>query len=117
MSKSWATPGTHDDETVLDDLLHHVAPTIDDVAATLLRDGRPRILIGALVERAFDGKVSVTVSHRAELAQRVLNDRRFFEPLRTRILDALKNALAEELPVVLLVERGEGLVAAGIRRK
>jgi len=114
--KKWTTPGTQDDQKVLDDLFRHVAPTVGDVVATLVGQGRPRVLIGAFFERAFDGKVSGNVSHRAELAQRVLNDPRFSEPVRAHILGALKDAEADELPIVLLVDRGEGLIAVGVRR-
>jgi len=117
MTKNWTTPGTQDDQTVLDDLFRHVAPTIGDVVTTLMRQGRPLVLIGAFFERAFDGKVSGGVGHRAELAQRVLRDPRFSEPVRARILDALKNAGADELPIVLLVDQGEGIVAVGVRRE
>jgi hypothetical protein len=117
MTKNWTTPGTQDDQTVLDDLFRHVAPTIGDVVTTLMRQGRPLVLIGAFFERAFDGKVSGGVGHRAELAQRVLRDPRFSESVRARILDALKNAGADELPIVLLVDQGEGIVAVGVRRE
>jgi hypothetical protein len=82
-----------------------------------MRQGRPLVLIGAFFERAFDGKVSGGVVHRAELARRVLTDPRFSEPVRVRILGALKDAGADELPIVLLVDRGEGLVAVGVRRE
>jgi hypothetical protein len=115
--KSWTTPGTQDDQRVLDDLFRRVAPTIGDVVATLMRQGRPPVLIGAFFERAFDGKVTGGVVHRAELAQRVLRDQRFSEPVRAHILAALKDAGADELPIVLLVDQGEGLVAVGIRRE
>jgi hypothetical protein len=57
------------------------------------------------------------VGHRAELAQRVLKDTRFSEPIRAHVLRALTDAGADELPIVLLVDRGEGLVAIGVRRE
>jgi hypothetical protein len=117
MTKNWATPGAQDDEKVLDDLFRHVAPTIGDLVTTLMRQGRPLVLIGAFFERAFDGKVSGGVGHRAELAQRVLRDPRFSEPVRAHILGALKDAGADEIPIVLLVDQGEGLVAVGVRRE
>ena len=111
------TPGTIDDKKVLDDLFGYVAPTIGDVVTTLMRQGRPLVLIGAFFERTFDGKVSGGVGHRAELAQRVLRDPRFSEPVRAHVLGALKDAGADELPIVLLVDRGEGIVAVGVRRE
>jgi hypothetical protein len=117
MSKKWTTPGTRDDQKVLDDLFRDVAPTIGDVVTTLMRQGRPLVLIGAFFERAFDGKMSGGVGHRAELAQRVLRDPRFSDPVRARILGALKDAGADEIPIVLLVHQGEGLVAVGVRRE
>jgi hypothetical protein len=115
--KHGTTAGTSDDQTVLDDLFADVAPTIGDVVTTLMRQGRPLVLIGAFFERAFDGKVSGGVGHRAELARRVLTDPRFSEPVRVHILGALKEAGADELPIVLLVDRGEGVVAVGVRRE
>jgi hypothetical protein len=115
--KTWTTPGEQDDRKVLDDLFRDVAPTIGDVVTTLMRQGRPLILIGAFFERAFDGRVGGGVGHRAELAQRVLRDARFSETVRVNILAALKDAGAEELPIVLLVDRGEGLFAVGVRRE
>jgi hypothetical protein len=117
MGKTVATPGTLDDQKALDDLFRYVAPTIGDVVTTLMREGRPLILTGAFFERAFDGKVSGGVGHRAELAQRVLKDTRFSEPIRAHVLRALTDAGADELPIVLLVDRGEGLVAIGVRRE
>ena len=117
MTKNWTTRGAQDDEKVLDDLFRHVAPTIGDLVTTLMRQGRPLVLIGAFFERAFDGKVSGGVGHRAELAQRVLRDPRFSEPVRAHILGALKDAGADEIPIVLLVDQGEGLVAVGVRRE
>jgi hypothetical protein len=117
MGKLSTTPGTSDDQKVLDDLFRHVAPTIGDVVTTLMRQGRPLVLIGAFFERTFDGKVSGGVGHRAELAQRVLSDTRFSDEARAHILDTLKKASADELPIVLLVDRGEGLVAVGVRRE
>jgi len=117
MTKNWTTPGAHDDEKVLDDLFRHVAPTIGDVVTTLMRQGRPLVLFGAFFERTFDGKVSGGVGHRAELAQRVLRDPRFSEPVRALILGILKDAGADEIPIVLLVDQGEGLVAVGVRRE
>jgi hypothetical protein len=117
MTKTWTTPGTHDDQTVLDDLYRDMAPTIGDVVTTLMRQGRPLVLIGAFFERAFNGKVSGGVGHRAELAQRVLKDPRFSDAVRAHILGALKDAGPDELPIVLLVDRGEGLVAVGVRRE
>ncbi len=114
--KSWTKPGTQEEQKVLDDLFRHVAPTVGDVVATLMQQGRPRVLIGAFFERAFDGTVSGGVVHRAELAQRVLNDPRFSKPVPAHILDVLETAEADELPVVLLVARGEGLMAVGVRR-
>jgi hypothetical protein len=115
--KHGTTSGTPDDQQVLDELFGHVAPTIGDVVTTLMRQGRPLVLIGAFFERAFDGKVSGGVGHRAELARRVVSDPRFSEPVRAHIMGALKDAGADELPIVLLVDRGEGIVAVGVRRQ
>lgn len=42
---------------------------------------------------------------------------RFSETIRAHVLRALTDAGADELPIVLLVDRGEGLVAIGVRRK
>ncbi len=116
MTKSWTVPVAHDDQSVLDDPFRHVALTIGDVVATLRRQGPPRVLIWAFFERAFDGTVKGGVSHRAELANRVLNDRRFSEPVRAHVLATLKEAEADELPVVLLVDQGEGLLVVGVRQ-
>jgi hypothetical protein len=117
MSKTWTTPVTQGDQKLLDELFAQVAPTITDVVTTLMRQGRPLILIGAFFERAFDGKVSGGCSHRAELARRALTDPRFSDAVRAGILGTLKDAGAEELPIVLVIDRGEGLVAVGVRRE
>ncbi len=42
---------------------------------------------------------------------------RFSDEARAHILDTLKKAGADELPIVLLVDRGQGLVAVGVRRE
>ena len=117
MTKTWTPPNTRGDQKVLDEFFGRVAPTIGDVVTTLLRQGRPLLPIGAFFERAFDGKVSGGCGHRAELARKVLTDPRFDDVARARILEAMKAAGPDELPVVLLVDLGEGVVAVGVRRE
>jgi hypothetical protein len=117
MTKNWTTPGAQDDERVLEDFFRHVAPTIGELVTTLMRQGRPLVLIGAFFERAFDGKVSGGVGHRTELGQRVLKDPRFSEPVRAHIVGILKESLGRRDSIVLLVDQGEGLLAVGVRRE
>jgi hypothetical protein len=73
--------------------------------------------MGALFERAFDGKISGGVGHRTELAKRFSADQRLPAPALTTVLDVLRTSGADELRIVLLVDRGEGVVAVGVRRE
>jgi hypothetical protein len=50
-----------------------------------------------------------------EVARRVSTDPRFPEAVRGVLLEALQSP--SELPIVLVVDRGEGLVAVGVRRE
>lgn len=115
MTKTWVGRGSHADRKLVDELFRDVSPTVGHVLSTLAQLGRPHVLIAALFERAFDGKVSGGVRHRAELAQRVLSDPRFSEADRDDALAVLKDAGPDELPIILLVDRGEAIVAVGIR--
>jgi hypothetical protein len=110
-----STSGATDDQRVLDGLLAQVASTLGVMVTTLLQQGRAFGTIGALFERAFDGKVSGGCGHRAEVARRVSTDPRFPEAVRGVLLEALQSP--SELPIVLVVDRGEGLVAVGVRRE
>ncbi len=117
MTKNWTGPGTSADSKALDDLFAAVAPTIGDAVTTLMRQGKRLSQIGALFERTFDGKVRGGVGHRTELAKRVMGDHRLPAAALATILENLRSAGADELPIVLLVDRGEGIVAVGIRRE
>jgi hypothetical protein len=107
--------GNEDDTTVLSTFFTEVAQKISDDVTRLMQRGQPLAFIAAFFERAFDGTVTGGCGHRAELAQRILSDHRFTDAVRHVVLDAF--AAHDELPIVLLVDRGEGVVSVGVLRR
>jgi hypothetical protein len=108
---------SRDDQKALDELFAIVGPTLDGVVTTLARQGKALATIGALFERTFDGSVSGGIRHRTELARRILADARLPADALAPILEILRRAGGGELPIILLVERSEGVVAVGVRRE
>ena len=98
MNRDGMGAGTPEDQRGLNELLALVAPTIGDVVIGLMRRGKPLSTLGALFERAFDGKVSGGVEDRTELARRVLSDSRFSAAALAMLLENLRNAGPTELP-------------------
>jgi len=104
-----------DDEKVLDAFYRDIAPKLEDLATTLLHQGKPFGLLAALFSRGFDGTLTGGCGSRAEVAKRVLGDTRFAEPARTHVLEALRTTPLDALPVILIVDHGEGLAVVGVR--
>src|SRR5258706_3146721 len=105
MNTHSAAPGTQSDERLIDDLLVQMAPRISDLVTALMHRGAALATLGAMFERSFDGTVSGGVGHRAELAKRVAADVRLSDA-RATLLEKLKTAGHDQLPIVLLVDRG-----------
>jgi hypothetical protein len=117
MNTTWTMPSSRDDVRVLDELFARIGPTIGDLVTTLMRQGKRIAQTGAMFERAFDGKISGGVGHRTELAKRALTDVRLPARLSPRSLRTCGAAGPDELPIVLLVDCGEGVLAVGVRRE
>jgi len=109
--------GKPEDEKALDAFFAEVAPKLGDLVTVLLQQGKPFALLAAFFSRGFDGTITGGCGARAGVAKRVLSDARFAEPTRTHVLEALRVCPLDALPVLLVVERGEGLVVVGVRRE
>jgi len=105
-----------DDHKDLDVLYAAVAPTIQEVVNDLLHQGVPFGTLGAVFERRLDGSIHGGVGTRAKLAEDVLADARFPEESRRVMVSGFAIAAADELPMLLLVELGDGEYAVGMKR-
>ncbi len=99
-----------------DDLLATAAPAIGDQVTRLLRGGKPLGRIGGWVELGTRGMVTGFVSERVDLARRVLSDPRLSPSSLAILLEGLRGAAPDELPILLLVERYRATWAVAVRR-
>jgi hypothetical protein len=112
------TDQPHDDKA-FDELLATAAPIIGDEVTSLLRKGRPLSCIGAMFEEAPNARVLSVVGERVHLARRVLGDRRLSPASLGLLLNCLRGAGPDELPVLLLIDNGRQVWTAArrIRRR
>jgi hypothetical protein len=99
-----------------DELLASAAPMIGDEVSGLLSKGKPLSRIGGLVERGANGAVLGLVLDRADLARRVLLDRRLSPLSLAMLLEGLRGAGSDELPILLLIDGGSLGLAVTVRR-
>jgi hypothetical protein len=99
-----------------DDLLAVAAPVIGEGVTRLLRDGKHLSRIGGWFERSNGGNVIGSVGDRVDLARRVLSDERISPSSLAVLLECLRGAVPDELPILLLVERNRGSWFVAVRR-
>lgn len=99
-----------------EELLAMAAPAIGEDVTRLLRAGTPISRLGGWFEHGVRGAVYGTIGDRADLARRVLSDARLSPPFLALLLEGLRGAAPDELPILLLVERYRGAWIAGVRR-
>jgi hypothetical protein len=103
------------DPKAFDELLVDAAPIIGDEVTSLLRKGRPLSCIAGIFERAPNGRLLCVVGERVDLARRVLGDRRLSPASLALLLDGLRAAGSDELPILLLIDNGRQVWTA-VRR-
>ncbi len=91
--------------------------TISDMVTNAMRKGFALGQLAVVVERHFDGRIVAGCTVRSEIARRFTNDRRLTEEAKSTIVAEMTGAAADELPIVVVVHQGEGLVAVGVRRE
>jgi hypothetical protein len=107
------------DPKAFDEFLVYAAPIIGDEVTSLLRKGRPLSCIAGMFERAPNGRLLCIVGERVDLSRRVLCDRRLSPASLGLLLDGLRSAGSDELPILLLIDNGRQVWTAvrWIRRR
>ena len=99
----------------LDQFLHEVTPTIEELVTKALQQGRSVEQMALLLERAIDGSLRGGCGSRREMASKLGLDPRFTTEQRAAIVNTI-NGAGSDIPAVLLVQRGEGELLVGLRR-
>ncbi len=91
------------------------APTIGEEVTRLLRCGKHLSRIAGWFERSTRGSVFGLVGDRVDLARRVLADARISPSSLAVLLEGLRGAASDELPILLFVERHRSAWAVDLR--
>jgi hypothetical protein len=103
-----------DNRALFEDLLQSAATTVEDTVTGAMLRGLPVGELAAVVERRFNGQVICGCARRQGLV-RIFP--RYGQPADRAMLAAeLQAATADELLVVLIIHKGEGVVLIGVRR-
>jgi hypothetical protein len=110
-------PATSDDKKLFDEVFRAAAEAVSDMVTGAMRKGLALGQLGVVIERHFDGRVVTGCALRADLARRFGHDPRLPEDARQGIAATMTEVGADGLPIIVVVHRGEGLVAVGVRRE
>lgn len=108
------TATTHD-HALVQAALDAATDEIGDRVTSALHSGQALGHLAVVVDRAFDGSLSIECLLRADVARHLGKDARIGASAQTALAAACKAAPHDELPIVLLVQT-EGYLAVGIRR-
>jgi len=103
------------DEQLLNEFFQAVTPTIEELVTRAVQQGQRVTGLAVILERKFDGEVAGGCGSRSAIDGRLRGAHGVDDVARQRIVRAVSQAPANEVPAVLLVH-GEGFISVGIRR-
>ncbi len=106
---------TANDHALVQAALDAATDEIGDRVTSALHSGKALGELAVVVDRAFDGSLSIECVLRTEVARRLGKDARLGGSAQATLVAACKAAPHDELPIVLFVQT-EGYLAVGIRR-
>jgi len=115
--KTVTAPATPSDERTFGDVLEVAAEAIGEMVTSAMRQGIPLGQLAVVVERRFDGRVFTGSTLRSKAAARFGGDPKLPADARMTITETMATAGADELPIIVIVHQGEGMVAVAVRRE